>query len=387
MTVFNAGLPQFSSSAGDPIGTMRFFPSTGTFVQIGDQVWLRGNSAVSASGYPDAAKVESLRIAPTTAHASTYGNQVRQVATDGNGTFVVVASGGVRTSTDGGATWTSPTVNIAGSGTACAVAYGGGRFVVAGNDATNYGTAWSTNGTTWTSGAFINPGLSLLTNTARLVFGNSQFVGVVGTGNSTIVNFTSANGSALTAGTNLGVGLANTSPQLAFNGSAYLIACRAGVTSYTSTNGTSWTSTTQTFLEAEAPYVAGANGVFLAITSTNAFVRSTDNGATWASATNNELIASALGIWGGGNQFLVASPNSNRQIALSSDGVIWGTRRFTLPFDTTSQLSAIGFDGTRLIAYSDTAGFYSTNVNQASFVGTVYALDAAVGVAAYVRIK
>jgi hypothetical protein len=399
MTVFNAGLPQFSSSASDPIGTTRLFPGGfGTTITLGDQVWLAAGFAATASQYPAASQVPSLKIAPLIAHAGN-ANTVYQVATDGAGTFVATTnSTNVYVSTNGGATWSTASANLGGLN-ATGVAYGGGRFVAVGNGVGSIYASFSTNGTSWTAGGVggIVASGTYTADSSRIVYGGTQFVGVAGgASGGTNSGFTSANG---TSASTFNLAAAVTDPQIAWNGSGYLIGGTNAV--YRSTNGSTWSSSSPSVFPAttsygKRPIVAGVNGVFVFGGQDANDYLSVDNGATWSRATGYAPGVSAsnsqLGLWSGNDEIVLLSYSSSgsglgRTIYVSRDLRNWRTYAFDTAYYSASLTGAF-YDGTRFATLQSggVVGHYCSNINQASLVGVVTAT--VVGSSySYVRIK
>lgn len=391
MTVFNAGLPQVSSNAAIPIGGSILLPATGTITKLGSQEFLLAGYAVAASGYPDAAQIASLKISNITTHNGT-GVGTRQMATDGNGVFVAARnnSNSLTVSTDGGATWTDLSVTAFGSTSAQGVAYGNGRFMAVGSATGGVVMAYSTNGTTWTTGASVTVGGSAAD--ASIAFGNGLFVVVCG---NTATNgvFTTTDGTSISSATGWST---SSSPQVAWNGSAFLIV-DTSATFWRSTNGTSWTSFTAPAARwsVNVPTVAGANGVFVYLDGSSGQI-STDNGVTWSVPISRPMGDLSFGIYTGSNEFVLPTTSSAMgdgfSLALSRDFTLWRSVRFPSRYNSYN-IAGLCYDGTRFVCLNNSvAGRYSTNVNQAAFVGAHLSSAPSIGSGAdlarlYVRIK
>lgn len=181
------------------IGALRFSQDVGTIISpIGSDpaTYLRTGTVATAATYPAGALVDYIK-AYGQGNVS-LGAFVGDIATDGNQTIVCTYdNANVMVSTNGGATWSSVAANINGVGIARSVCWTGTRFVVAGG----FGTcsfAYSTNGTSWTTGA-TESGSN--TGQMRIRWDGSNCIAVTTTGTSpsaTIYAIRSADGSAAT---------------------------------------------------------------------------------------------------------------------------------------------------------------------------------------------
>ena len=181
------------------IGALRFSQDVGTIISpIGSDpaTYLRTGTVATAATYPAGALVDYIK-AYGQGNVS-LGAFVGDIATDGNQTIVCTYdNANVMVSTNGGATWSSVAANINGAGIARSVCWTGTRFVVAGGNGT-CSFAYSTNGTSWTTGATAS---GSNTGQMRIRWDGSNCIAVTTTGTSpsaTIYAIRSADGSAQT---------------------------------------------------------------------------------------------------------------------------------------------------------------------------------------------
>jgi hypothetical protein len=234
----------------------------------------------------------------------------------GNGIFVMVGSGGIQTSTDGGISWTNRT---SANGGTTAVSYGNGVYVICGQSGA---VQSSPDAIAWTNQLRANS--SSQTATA---YGNGVYVtcGVSGsvcssTDGTTWTNNTRANANNLN-GVAYGNGIF-----LAVGGSAFGSAA-------TSPNGTAWT--------ARAPggnillAVAYGNGVFVAV-GTNA-LKTTVDGVTWQSPTNPASAFQLTSITYGNGVFIATG---DAQMYSNDNGATWTLQH---PYETWQQVGGITY--------------------------------------------
>ena len=181
------------------IGALRFSQDVGTIISpIGSDpaTYLRTGTVATAATYPAGALVDYIK-AYGQGNVS-LGAFVGDIATDGNQTIVCTYdNANVMVSTNGGATWSSVAANISGAGIARSVCWTGTRFVVAGGNGT-CSFAYSTNGTSWTTGA---TAAGSNTGQMRIRWDGSNCIAVTTDGTSpsaTIYAIRSADGSAAT---------------------------------------------------------------------------------------------------------------------------------------------------------------------------------------------
>lgn len=181
------------------IGALRFSQDVGTIISpIGSDpaTYLRTGTVATAATYPAGALVDYIK-AYGQGNVS-LGAFVGDIATDGNQTIVCTYdNANVMVSKNGGATWSSVAANISGAGIARSVCWTGTRFVVAGG-AGACSFAYSTNGTSWTTGATAG---GANTGQMRIRWDGSNCIAVTTSGtspNATIYAIRSADGSAQT---------------------------------------------------------------------------------------------------------------------------------------------------------------------------------------------
>lgn len=181
------------------IGALRFSQDVGTIISpIGSDpaTYLRTGTVATAATYPAGALVDYIK-AYGQGNVS-LGAFVGDIATDGNQTIVCTYdNANVMVSKNGGATWSSVAANINGAGIARSVCWTGTRFVVAGG-AGACSFAYSTNGTSWTTGATAS---GSNTGQMRIRWDGSNCIAVTTSGtspNATIYAIRSADGSAQT---------------------------------------------------------------------------------------------------------------------------------------------------------------------------------------------
>lgn len=213
-------------------------------------------------------------------------------------------------STDG-LTWTQ----ITGLSGMSAIAYGNATYVsVGGNGTTGY-TFTSTDTTTWTSRTA--PGVTI----PDVVYGNSLFVAVNGTGAGTAAAYTSPDGITWTA-RNLASGNSGTNQSIAYSGSLFVIVNNAGQT-VTSSNGTTWTVNAITGSPAFKQVIWDGTQ-FVATTAAGNILASTD-GTTWTTKAtiyqNPQQIA-----YGNGLYIAFASTSGTNHFWTSTDLTTWSQR-------------------------------------------------------------
>ena len=182
------------------MGALRFSQDVGTVISpIGSDpaTYLRTGTVATAATYPAGALVDYIK-AYGQGNVS-LGAFVGDIATDGNQTIVCTYdNANVMVSTNGGASWSTVAANITGAGIARSVCWTGSRFVVAGG-AGACSFAYSTNGTSWTTGA---TAAGSNTGQMRIRWDGSNCIAVTTSGTSpsaTIHAIRSADGSAATS--------------------------------------------------------------------------------------------------------------------------------------------------------------------------------------------
>jgi len=135
------------------IGALRFSQDVGTLISpTGNDpaTYLRTGTVATAATYPAGALVDYLKSYGQ--GSASIGAFVGDISTDGNQTIVCTYdNANVMVSTDGGSTWSSVAAGIISGGIARTVCWTGSRFVVAGGTGACQ-LAYSTNGTSWTTG-------------------------------------------------------------------------------------------------------------------------------------------------------------------------------------------------------------------------------------------
>ncbi len=139
------------------IGALRFSQDVGTVINpisSDPATYLRTGTVATAATYPNGALVDYIKAYGT--GNSSIGAFVGDIAFDGNQTIVCTYdNANVMVSTNGGSTWSSVDAGIASSGIARSVCWTGTRFVCAGGAGTCQ-LSYSTNGTSWTTGATLS---------------------------------------------------------------------------------------------------------------------------------------------------------------------------------------------------------------------------------------
>lgn len=159
------------------------FTTTINSIAYGNGTWVAMASAGGVQTSTDAINWNT-QTAQFSNKSLIYGNGIWAAITPS------AASASVRTSTDGGVTWTSqPALTPSLNWTASSIAYGNGSFVVGGyslTGATNFGIIkTSTDSQTWRTW---NPSVAFTTSILNIAYGNGVWVGT-GTG-ATIITST-----------------------------------------------------------------------------------------------------------------------------------------------------------------------------------------------------
>lgn len=246
----------FSKFTRNPIavGTDFFCAESGSSVTDDRGFLLRSGYYADAASYPIAAQLEHCKISGI---AATNSQSILhlQSADNGSGTIVVTYSGAtgsnILVSTDNGATWANVSTGLTVAPTG--VVWNGSRFIVAGNDGSNFYTRYSTNGTSWSAGGTLaHTGVTV--GSVRLAYNGTVVYGV-GSG-STATNasaFTTNDGvtltgrTAATGSTLLGISGANGVFVHTINSSSF----------YTSTDGISFTTRSAPSIAELSAYLGG----------------------------------------------------------------------------------------------------------------------------------
>jgi hypothetical protein len=247
----------FSKFTRNPIaiGEDFFCAESGSSITDDRGFLLRSGYYADAASYPIAAQLEHCKISGIAAtNAQSYVHL--QSADNGSGTIVMTYSGAsgsdVLVSTDNGATWANVSAGL-GGGNATGVVWTGSRFIVAGNNGSNFYVRHSVNGTSW-SGSAVVAHTSVTAGSVRLAYNGTVVYGV-GSG-STASNasaFTTTDGSTLTGRT-----AASSSTLIGISGANGVFVHTINSSSfYTSTDGITFTSRSAPGTAELSAYVGG----------------------------------------------------------------------------------------------------------------------------------
>ncbi len=304
------------SGSAFPVGSDFFHAESGSSVTDSSGFKLRSGLYSSAASYPAAAELEHCKISGIQAVNSTSMLHI-QSADNGAGivvaTFTTASSGQVLVSTDGGANFSivATGLSVAPSG----VVWNGSRFIIAGNDNTNFYSRYSLNGASWSAGGSV-AGSSLTSGTVRLAYNGTVTYGI-GAG-STVSNasaFTTTDGVTLTGRT------APTGSMTGLSGAGGAFLVTVGSASFfTSTDGVSFTTRTAPASVDVSAYLGGtwmlkpsASSAYYTTSNFIAFVSrqmstpgsniigalslSFDANRVYCGAFNNSTSNGAPGIW------------------------------------------------------------------------------------------
>ncbi len=241
-------------------------------------------------------------------------------------------------STDNGATWSSKTLPASAS---WRVAYGLGLFVLFATSGTAYYT--SPDGETWTTRA-----LSVGRNWAVLTFHNGRFVGLV---SSSAVTIVSTNGTSWSESSNF-PHTGNAYQLFAGNGLFMALVIGTTVSSYaTSTDGVTWVS--RTLPTSNTLCCAYGNGAFLVLGRTGAVAYLTVDGILWKACTVPGGFADFAALAFINGVFYAARSTAAADVYTSEDGVMWYAH--AAPTSTAWGLAIAGSDAVVVVAGSGTA--------------------------------
>lgn len=216
-----------------------------------------------------------------TSRANPYATVYAAAVCFGGGLFVVIGNNGVIATSPDGITWTSRGSPVGSFG--AAICYGNGLYVAGGSTATG-SIATSTDGITWT------PRNSPLNNIAfTLCYGNGLFIaggGVTANGNNYGLVCTSTDGITWTPRLSP-FSASQTFPQgSCFGNGLFVVSGKAGIIA-TSPDGITWTVPAQQFFSGAGPYVTGtsADTISAVCNGNNQFVAVAYNGTTGYIAT------------------------------------------------------------------------------------------------------
>ena len=292
-----------------------------------------GNGTYVAVGGTGIAPVTSYSTDGITWSTGTYptgGNGPNSVVY-GAGVWVspILDSNDVATSSDG-ITFTFQSNVLPATRDWIDIAFAGGYFVTIDQSGTT-SAAYSTNGTTWSTGV-LSASVNWTSVAGGVVGSTTYFVAVSGT----ISNSTTA--------------------------------------SYSTDNGATWTSSTLPASDRWSS-IAYGNDIFVAVagntgsTSTNA-AYSTNGGATWTSSTLPGAAAGWTNVVWNGSVFIATAYNTSRS-AISEDGIVWTERTMNATANWISSASneaefavvtvATGSSAVRKIEYQSNTNYLTVD--------------------------
>jgi hypothetical protein len=288
--------------------------TTVTTLAVGQGATIYDTFCVAVGSYNTAYSADGITWTQAT-------NASNPVAAAWNGTLWVSAGPSGITYSSDGITWT---VSSSGSsfGGLNAVAWGGGKWLAAGNGA--FSIIYSTDGINWTGSAssstiFTAAGWALAWNGTIWVAG----------GNGTNSLAYSSDGITWTASANGNSIFSTLCHSIAWNGTKWVAGGRSGYALAYSSNGINWTGAVLENVLVNEPHV-GTNGtIFVAggYGSTANIVYSLD-GITWTASANGNSIFNFSGqkpAWNG-FQWVMAGGGTSYSIATSLDGITWTGR-------------------------------------------------------------
>lgn len=395
---------QFLPSANS-LGDIKEFPESGSLLMRGAESWSRAGTIYPALSYPRVASSTALAamvngIASTIPATTSYS---RGIATNGTGTWVRTISSSstqLEASTDGGATFTAVTHNVGCKAVDVVWNASVSRFIAVGCTNNIVYLAYSTNGTSWTAGTSLTPGVTPTADTIRALCDGTTVVvaWIPSSGQYGIA--TTVNGTSYTQRTIAASGTAQNFylavlPSL--GGTRWII---SGVATnsdcYQSANADgsgTWSSVTMTGLSSigNRNGFAGGNGIFI-MTGVTAYATST-NGTAWTvrNYPSQKTVNRKDGFWSGGagigsyslpnwlmfdgNRFVSGTANGadfseNAQgiFGYTIDGITWYLRQLTYTQDTgvTAGQLMVFSSGTHLLAAQAAVASSSTTVVQYS---------------------
>lgn len=236
------------------------------------------------------------------------------VATDGNGVWVAVASGGtnrVMRSTDGGASWAAVATSEAQSSSWQSVAYGNNVWVAVASSGTNRVVRSADGGVSWTA---VSSGVTAIDWSSVATDGNGVWVAVASGGNAERV-MRSADGGVSWTAVGSGVPLSQDHKWISVaHGNNVWVAVASDSNSgnrfINSDDGVSWRNDSVPERNSWQS-VAYGNGVWVAVAS-NRVLRSTDDARKWALVAVPEVNSWQSVAYGDGVWVAVASSGTNR---------------------------------------------------------------------------
>lgn len=282
------------------IGSIRMDIEKGTTVAptLDDiSTYLRSGTTATVATYPTAAGKGIDCYGTATGGVST--SYAGDIAHDGANTLVATtaASNSVSVSTDGGATWTATAVGWA-SHDVVAVKRVGSRFIAVAHQANLMKLAYSTNGTTWTTGAT----QTIASNPAgRIAAETDGSIMMILPGDASTTIYTTTDGTTLTSRTIPAALGGSRCPRIACMPSLgvnqWLISGQNWTTAYRSTasDGSTW-SAAQTLPIAPDASLVAVSGKFVILNAGNIYHSATGLTGSW---TTVALPSAANAYYGG----------------------------------------------------------------------------------------
>jgi hypothetical protein len=323
----------------NPIGSMQLMPDQGGVINLADgSEWLRTGLVASASNYPIAATVESLKVTGNIVTGANTTTQIYQMADNGAGTIVAVTnSTTVLVSTDNGATWATQSVTLGGSVASgvTSVIWNGSRFIVVGNNSSTYGFAYSANGTSWTTGGSSTTTTGAANNvTAKMAWNGSVALSVCSGATSLA---TTTDGATITSRTMPNIVSAG-GMNVTYGGSAFVFHGISTATVYYTTD-VGVTNQTKT-LPAAISNSGYIGGVWI-FTNTSGLNYYTSSDMT-NFVTRLLPMISSVQLLTQCSTYVYASQSAASKIYFTSDGINWRGRWLSLKQGSASWYSHVG---------------------------------------------
>ncbi len=367
---------QFFNGAYE-MGEITFHSERGSYFTRNGKLRLRSGTILPAAGYPLAAADGGLMV---NGIASTIPANIAVTgwATNGTGTWII-AYGNASTvliSTDNLATLTTKTHNNANPVVDVQFNAASSRFITFGCSTSAVTCSYSANaGSTFTAGGSLTPGVTPTANTVRSACDGTICLAAWQSTASNTAVVTTADGVTLTSRTLAAATAANKQPLVAvlpsLGGARWLISNESSGQSSTAADGSAWVSANIPNGYRIPCGLAGGNGMFLGINSTdNGYIKST-NGTSWTikalpslySVTNPTTDLFSPGGVGSvypnwlqfdGERFVTGTANASRAantaqgiFGYTLDGELWSTRQLTFPCESVagSQLAVMSGNG------------------------------------------
>ena len=338
---------------------------------LGRFVIVEGNFSNSVASSTDGI---TWTTATLPANVDSTENNWRDIAF-GNGRFVAIADNNAQTAYSlNGTTWTSGQLPVNADWRK--VSYGNGVFLAVADGETaassNDGVVWTSrsatvatatvtatnndDSTAWSSGTQATSG-----NWYGVGYGNSKYVAV--RGGSLGVSYSTNGGSTWTDATGLTTG-SDDVRAVAYGGGTWVIPYYAGNDVMTSTDGISWTFQSNVLTATRNwSAIAYGNGTFVIIGESSSVAQYSSNGTTWSAGTmpgTDEWTAIAYGNISGTNYFVAVSGitgNSTAAASSTDGGATWTAR--TLP--TSTRWSSVTFGNGTFVAVAGNSGTTTTS--------------------------